>query len=542
MSSIVVVGHRNPDNDSIASAVAYAYLKNHIEMDNEYVPARLGPLPDETVWVFERYGIAVPALLTHLFPRVADVMSSPVVSLETTATMLEAGRLMSARDLRALAVIHPDGTYAGFITTRTLAALYIEDIELVDACRGGVRVSNLVSSVDGVLVTGQADASVEGRLRVAASEHDAFLSMVEPGDTVVVGDRQNTQRLAIEAGVSCLVLTCGARLGDDICAQAQEKGVVIILTEHDTFTATRLLTLAQTLDAYLETDIPRLRPEMLLKEATASILDSSHREGVVLDDADHCVGIVTRSDIASAHRRKVILVDHNEVAQAAPGITETEVVEIVDHHRVGDIQTTAPIPFLNIPIGSTATIVAQQFLAHQVEIPADMAAALLSAVMTDTVLLKSPTATVDDEHIAVMLAEILGTDPISFGLELFKRRGDEKTLPVETLVGADAKEFAFGDGKILIAQHETTNRVDVLEREAEIVSHLDSLVDAKGYMFVLLLVTDVIEGGSQFIAAGDIRLVERAFDIDLQAGGVWVDGILSRKKQVAARLLEQGDR
>lgn len=543
MKPILVMGHRNPDNDSIASAVAYAYLKNKTDPDETYVPVRLGPMPDETAWVFERYGIETPQVIRHVSMRVGDAMSSPVISVPITSTMLDAGRLMSARNLRALVVTGDDGSYAGLITDRRLAELYIEDIGVVESYRAHGRVADYVSTLDGTLAAGDPEMVLDGHLFVAASEHEAFLSVVAPGDTIVMGDRVNTQRLALQAGARCLVLTCGALPSPALLDLAHEKGACIVLSERDTFTATRLLTLAQTLEDYLDTDVATFSADTLLREASEAILDSPLREGVVLeqrDGVDYCVGIITRSDIARSRRRRVILVDHNETAQAAPGISDAEVVEIVDHHRVGDIQTSMPIRFIDLPLGSTATIVAQRYLAEDVDIPQPMAAALLSAIMTDTVLLKSPTATPTDERMSMHLARLLQTEPVTFGRELFKRRGDESSIPIESLVGADAKEFETGDATLLIAQHETVNLPDVLAREDEIYARLDALVAERGYALALLLVTDVVDGGSQFIVSGDRHAVERAFSIDLSQGSVWMDGILSRKKQVAPRLLEQG--
>ena len=450
---IVIVGHRNPDNDSISAAVGYAYLKNELakreaarsgKAPAEYVPMRLGPMPPETAWVLEGNGIAAPAILSHIHARVLDVMTPNPISIPRTATLLEAGRLLRKHNIRSLVVVNDDRTYHGLITTRMIAERYI-------------------SATD-------------------ALEGDGSNSMAVAGDLIA--------------------------------------------------------SLGQKVDEMTETDVLVLDKEGLLNEAVEDLMASALREAVVLDDDGYCIGIVTRSDVATRPRRKVILVDHNETRQAVRGIEEADVVEIVDHHRIGDVSTVNPIQFLNLPVGSTATIVAMEFERHDVEIPKSIAAVLLSAVMTDTVILKSPTATSFDREQAERLAALAGVEATEFGLAVFKCRGGEDNLPVDKLVGADSKEFQLGDSTVLIAQHETVDLPAVMEREDEIRAYMRQLKDDNGSEFVLFMVTDIMAEGSQFLCEGNRRIVDRVFNIKCTGvGGTWMPGILSRKKQVAARIL-----
>jgi manganese-dependent inorganic pyrophosphatase len=300
----------------------------------------------------------------------------------------------------------------------------------------------------------------------------------------------------------------------------------------------RLDTLGQTVDNYLDDGALILKPDALLKEVTDDILAASLRQAVILDDDGFCLGIITRTDLARIPRRRVILVDHNESSQSIRGIQEAEVVAILDHHRIGDIQSSAPIQFINYPLGSTATIVTLEYQRNHLEPTRAIAGILLSALMTDTVMLKSPTTTPVDRDVASYLGELLGEDPLQFGVELFGRKDSAETLSIEALVGADLKEFELGDARIAVAQHETVNLPGVLAREAEIAEHLAALVEQRGYQFALLLATDVIAEGSQFIVAGNTRVLERAFDLSFANGSVWVPGVLSRKKQVTSRLFE----
>jgi manganese-dependent inorganic pyrophosphatase len=430
------VGHRNPDNDSIMSAIAYAWLKNATSADSSvYEAVRLGPLPHETRWVLERYGIEKPRVIAHVYRRVCDAMTKEVVSVREDATLLEAGRIMRDRNLRALVVTDAAGCYCGLISTRMLAELFISELDT---------------------------------------------------------DRPRHE------------------------------------------------TLAQAVGGFLDKGALVLEPEALLKDVTESVLAASLREAIVLDEDGVCVGVLTRTDIARPPRRKVILVDHNESAQAVPGIDDAAVVEILDHHRIGDVQTTLPIRFLNMPVGATATIVALEYQSHpHAGLPAPMAACLLAAIMTDTVLLKSPTATDTDRAVAQWLGDALGVDALAFGIELFGSRDAASPPTVEAITGADAKEFELGEHRVLIAQYETVSLARVLEHEATLTAHMEKVRVERGYEFVLLMVTDVVAEGSQVIVAGRPSIVERALGISLHSGSVWMPGILSRKKQVLPRVLEQ---
>lgn len=450
---IIVVGHKNPDNDSIAAAVGYAYLKNELErrgagdaeVSVRYVPARLGPMPAESTWVLEEQGFEIPELLSYVYTRISDVMTPNPVSVTHDVTLLEAGHLLRLHDVHALVVTNDDGTYRGLVTMRMIARRFFDATESYGA--GGA------------------------------------------------GEEALMQHLAVSL----------------------DEGI----------------------EAVTETDVAVLDKDDLFKDVIDDLMASALREAVVLDAEGFAIGIVTRSDMAVRPKRKVILVDHNETRQAVDGIEEADIVEIIDHHRIADISTANPIKFLNLPIGSTATIVAMEFDRFGVDIPPSVAAVLLSAIMTDTVILKSPTATATDHEQVARLAAIAGVDATQFGLSVFRCRGGEDRMPVAELVGSDSKEFKMGDATVLIAQRETVDLEGVMKREDEIRDYMRRLADDHGYELVLLMVTDIVAEGSQFLCEGNHRIINRVFGVDCSgSGGVWMPGVLSRKKQVAARILE----
>lgn len=451
---VLVFGHRNPDNDSICSAVAYAYLKNKLsgrkeryhfdEAGFDYYPATLGELPAESKWILEKNDIDFPELISHVYLRVCDVMTQNPISVKANCTMLDAGRLLRKHNIRSLIVEDEDGKFLGLISTRNVAERYVAATDEVDSAN-------------------------------------------------------------------------------------YSKGDVAKSLEASLFQEVREL---------MSTDVLRLEPERILKDAIEDIMKSALREAVVLDENEHAIGIVTRSDITTSDRRNVILVDHNEAIQSAPGIETAKIMEIVDHHRIADVTTKEPIKFLGLPIGATATIVCLEFEKHRVSIPPRIAELLLSAIMTDTVLLKSPTTTHSDREQAEYLADIIGTTPLEFGQKVFDSRGDDVSMPIDELVASDSKEFMLETDVILVCSHETTNLEAVLAREQEIREYMRLMMSTKKYKFVLLMVTDINKEGSQFFCEGDRKAMNRVFDIECKGeGGTWMPGIVSRKKQVAPLLL-----
>jgi len=538
MGPILVFGHRNPDNDSLCSAVAYAHLKNRTDASAVYVPARLGPVPPESAWVFERFAVDLPDELDHVHTRVRDAMTTDVVTVGPEQDMLSAGRLMREHGVRALPVVGDDGAVRGLVNVRILAERYIDEIAVVGFSELPVTVGQLVATLAGRLLVGDADTVLSGGVAIGAMEPETMLGYLKPGDTLIVGDRRRTQPMALEAGVACLVVTGGREPEPDVLQIAKRTGAAVVSVPHDTYATARLVNLSHAVGAVMDTTVLQVHPDTLLADATEDLVDSPHREVLVTDEAGALVGILTRTNLARGLRRRVILVDHNELAQSAAGVETAEVVEIVDHHRVGDVQTAAPILFLNLPVGSTATIVAERYRELDVDVPEQMAGLLLSAVLSDTVLLKSPTTTPTDVDVAERLAAIARVDVESFGMEMFRARSATVAFSAERTVESDLKEYRLGDALVAVGQVETVDAGSVLEHRDALLGHMATLAGARRYDLLMLLVTDVVREGSEVLAVGKTRIAERGLGIDLSEGSAWMDGVLSRKKQIAARLVE----
>jgi manganese-dependent inorganic pyrophosphatase len=537
MGPVLVFGHRNPDNDSICSAIAYAHLKNLTDPANVYVPARLGPVPPESEWVLRHFGVAEPIRVDHVRTRVSDVMTTDLVTVGPHDTLHAVGVLLTERGIRALPVVE-DGEVRGLVTVQALAARYVEDLSVTGFAERPVSVDQVAEALGGSVVAGDGTAQLGGRVVIGAMEPATIAALIEPGDTLIVGDRRRTQPLAIEAGLSCLIVTDGHEPTSAVLDLAARHGCAIVVTPKDAYAAARSIELSHEVAEVMETDILTVEPDSLLSEAAEDLFGSPQREAPVVDAESRLVGLLTRTNVARAGRRRVILVDHNEIAQSADGVDEATVIEIVDHHRIGDVQTAGPISFLASPVGATATIVATRFRDLAVDPPQAMAGLMLAAILTDTVLLKSPTTTDTDREMVEWLSELLDLDPADYAMDIFRARSSAAEFSVERTVAADLKEYRLAGCTIGIAQVETVDLDEVLAHREQLATHMESLVTLRGYDLLLLMVTDVVREGSELLVAGKRRLAERAFGVSFESGSAYLEGVMSRKKQVAPRFTD----
>jgi manganese-dependent inorganic pyrophosphatase len=465
-------------------------------------------------------------------------MTEEVVSVPPEANMLEAGRLMRQRGIRALPVVGSDGRVRGLVGLSTLAELYIDETEMTGFQRMPVTVGQLADALRGTVAVGDSEMSLSGGVLIGAMEPHTMVGYIRSGDTIIVGDRRRTQPMALEAGATCLIATGGLAPDADVLDLARARGAAVVVSPHDTYATARLVDLSHRVAEVMDPSPLLVSPDALLAEVAEDLVDSPHREALVVDEDGALLGIVTRTNIARGPKRRVVLLDHNEVAQSAPGVEEAAVIEIVDHHRVGDVQTAGPITFINRPVGATATLVAERYAELGVGVPDPIAGILLAAVLTDTVLLKSPTTTDADVAVAEHLADQLGLDAHAFGMELFRARMTRAEFSAVELVGTDLKEYRTGDHVIAVGQIETVDASGLISHADELRRHMEELRVTRGWDLLMLMVTDVVREGSEIVAVGKTRLVERALGVELGSGTVWMPGVLSRKKQIAPLLLD----
>lgn len=530
-----MLGHKNPETDSICSAIAYAHLKNETS-DEVHVPARLGELTAETAFVLDHFGVDAPVFLPHVRMRVGDVMTGELVTATPETPVKVIGELMAAHNIRAVPIVD-DERLAGIVSERDLARRYLADLNIQSLDERAVSLGQIAEVLDGRILLGAPGDAVCGRVLIGAMRPETMAGYIKPGDVVVVGDRDSAQRIALESGARCLIVTGGFDPAVSELDLAGQKGAAVVVTPHDTYAAARLINLSVPARHVMNTDVATASPDDLLAEVVDDVLGSANREVVVTAEGNRPIGIVTRTNLVRPPKRRVILVDHNERSQAADGIDEARVLEIVDHHRLGDIETADPILVTNEPVGATATIVAYKYRRLGVEIPAKMAGILMAAILSDTVLLKSPTATEADRTTAAELSRISGEDWEAFGGRMFEERAKGTSVGPAEIVAADLKTYYFGDAKVGIAQVETVNAAGILEQKRALTDEMNKLAADREYDTVALMITDIIREGTELLVAGKTRMVERAFDAKLDDGSVFLPGVISRKKQVVSVLM-----
>jgi manganese-dependent inorganic pyrophosphatase len=534
---VYVTGHRNPDLDSIGSAIGYAELKQRLRSEDRYVPVRLGPVNAQTRWALERAGVDEPEFLRHIHLRVCDVMRSCPLTVRREAPVRDVGHAMAEEGVDVVAVTDDDGTLVGVVTERDLARMYIRESRGASTFEDRpVRLAAINEVLGGRIVCGE-DREVSGRLWVVAVEIDSMDDRIGPGDIAVVGDRPDAQRRALEIGAAVLVTSHDTEPPDDVVALAHERGAAVVVSPLDSYVSGRMIQLAVPCGTVMSCEPLTAAPEDLLAEVAGRIGDVEYRAAMAVDDDGAPVGIVSHADLVNPSPRRVLLVDHAEQAQSVPGIEGAEIVEILDHHHIGSIETRIPVKATFDPVGSTATLVVERFRREGREPRRPTATMLLAALLSDTVVLTSPTATDRDHRVVEYLEELLELDARAFGMEMFEASSDASDLGAAEIVARDAKEYATAAGHtIAIAQFETVG-TGLLERKDELLEALEAERGKRGYALYALMITDIVSRGTELLVAGDTAPVERAFGVRARDSTLDLPGVMSRKKQVAPKLL-----
>jgi manganese-dependent inorganic pyrophosphatase len=536
VSKVYVTGHRNPDTDSIASAIGYAELKGRLDSGNDYVPVRLGDLNAQTSWVLERSGAAEPSLLTHVLLRASDVMQTGFPVTGQDEPIRDAGLAMARASLGLVSIVDERGALVGVVDERALARRYIRESRQTSTLRDAPTfVRAIVDVLEGKLISGE-DKRLSGRVWVHAMDVGAP-SGISDGDVVVIGNRADAQRLVIELGAALLVTSNSSTPSDEILELAREHETTVVVSPLDTYVSGRMITLAAPCSAFMESEPLTITPGYLLADVSEQIKEIHYGAAIVVDAERRPVGLVTRSDLVAPARRRVILVDHAEEGQSVAGIDQAEIVEILDHHHIGSIETRVPVKATFDPVGSTATLVIERFRQNGMEPSRPAALMLLGAILSDTVVLNSATTTERDHAVIEYLKRVLDVDPIEFGRQMFEATADVSEVTATEIVSRDAKEYQVrGDHAICIAQIEVVGR-DLLERSDELLESMRRRQADRGYLLYALMVTDVLSKGTDLLVAGDVAAVARTFGAASSGSTIELPGVMSRKKEVAPKLL-----
>jgi manganese-dependent inorganic pyrophosphatase len=535
--SIFVIGHRNPDTDSICSAIGYAHLKQ--AMGEAAKPARAGKINNETKFVLERLGFEKPELITDLFPRVKDIMNDRVIGIGPQDTLKDLGKVMKQYNVKSVPVMDEKHTLVGMVSVGDLAKRYFDEMEMQDLGQAGVDFAGMLRTLEATLVCGEnLRQKVTGRVQIAAGSNSVIAKFVREGDVVLVGDRVKAQTACVECGISCLVITGNAEVDPEVVRRAAEKGIMIFKAPHDTYTCARLINQSIPVGKVMKNQVVSFKPTDLVSDIKNVIADTNYRVYPVVENG-RLVGSIHRDKLIVQERTKIILVDHNEHSQAVEGIEEAQIIEIIDHHRLGGLQTSDPIFIRHEPVGCTATIVANMHWHRGIHIPQNIAGVLLAAILSDTVLFKSPTCTAKDRETAEKLADIAGLTIQEFGMSVLKAGSSITGMTPADIIGTDIKEFQIGDYRFAVGQISVMDAAECLQIQEQLQREMERLRVKEGYDMVLLMVTDIIAEGTHLIYAGQpLSLLEQAFGCKATAQAFYLPTVMSRKKQVIPPLVE----
>ena len=497
MRPVYVTGHRNPDLDSIASAIGYAELKRRLDHGAGYEAVRLGEVNAQTRWALERSGAPEPRLLSHVHLRARDVMRDECPCAGQDAPLRDVGLLMAASDADLVAITGDRGEVVGLITARDLARRYIKESgEPSSFADRPVSADLIVDVLEGELVLAP-QRRLNGRLWAVTVDAASMGRTMGPHDIVVLGDRADAQRRAVEIGVALLVTTYRSQPEPAVVEAARAAGTGIVVSPLDSYVTGRLVSQSVPAREVMSRDALTVQPDDLLTDIAERIADVEYSSAILIDGSGVPVGLVTRAELVNPRPRRVLLVDHGEQAQSVPGVENATIVEILDHHHIGSIETRFPVAATFDPVGSTATLVVERFRAAGREPQRSTATMLLAAVLSDTVILSSPTTTDRDHRVVEYLEELLGLDARAFGAEMFEASSDVGDVPAAEIIRRDVKEYEVRHGRtVSIAQIETVGR-GLSARRDELLAELEAARQRSGHTVSALMLTDIVSHGTE---------------------------------------------
>ncbi len=527
---VYVVGHKNPDTDSTCAAISYSHFKNLTDKRFLFTPGRAGKLNEETKFVLERFGVPVPNEIESLTPTVSDLDMKKPIFVNTQESVQALAQLMKEQGVRSVPVVDESGRLAGIVGLRDIARHYMDSVGFSELASVGLDI--LVKTLDCRVISNSRNlALLSGKVFVAAMQKGTILNMITPGAVVIVGDQQDIQMELVHADCSALIITDGLPADREIISAAEEKGTLILSSPHNAFGTLQLLTMSEPVASIMSTDCPTVGLFTHIAALRKKLRESDYRSAIAVDSDNRLIGFITRTDLLDPVRKRAILVDHNEISQAVDGIEDTEILEIIDHHRVGDISTVAPIFVYNDPVGSTCTVVASIMFLHQVRIPSEIAGLLLSGILSDTLILTLSTTTERDRIMAERLAEIAGASIKQYGKELLHASINIEGKDAAQLINADFKEFLIGGKKLGVSQMMVLDCEEIDMREKDLLDELERIRIANGYDLTSLLVTNPLSSKEErVLLKGETWIVEKAFGVKVIDDTCILPRVLSRKK------------
>ena len=545
-----IVGHKNPDTDSICAAITYANLKNILEekeygaqAECKYVPKRAGEVNAETAYVLKYFGVEEPAYIADVGTQLKDISYSKTMGVSGQISMKKAWELMNELKVVTLPVVNDRNKLEGIIVTGDIAKSYMDVYDRAALSTARTQYKNIMETLAGTIITGNDHGYfVKGKVIVATGSAETTRSVMEQDDLVIVGDNEETQLTCIEAGCSCLIITNGQAISAKVMTAAVKREVVIISSPYDSYTVARLINQSMPIKFFMtKENIVCFELEDYVDEVRETTAKIRYRAFPLLDENQNYVGIFSRRNLLDSQKKQVILVDHNEKSQAVNNIDEAEILEIIDHHRLGSLETISPVYFRNQPLGCTSTIIYQMYQEKDVEIAPNIAGLLCAAIISDTLMFRSPTCTELDEQAARALAQIANVDIEKLAHDMFEAGSDFENKTEEEILNQDFKIFHFNDLSFGVAQVSAMSQSELDKVHARIEKVLPAMLVSKKVDMIFVMLTDIMSETSTLVYYGEDaeELVKEALTYQTcNQNSIVVAGMVSRKKQLIPALMK----
>ena len=536
-----VVGHKNPDTDSICAAISYAYLKNQSGDKKTYVAKRAGAVNEETRYVLERFGVEEPPLVTYAGAQIKDINIRKTAGVSNQISLKRAWELMKKLEVVTLPVTNQFGKLEGVIVTKDIATSYMDVLDNCVLSKARTQYKTIAETIDGEVYAGNEHAHfVRGKVVIATSNPEYMADYIEDDDLVILGDREEAQMQAIRSNASCIIIGGGLEVAEEVKKLAEKRDCVIITTPFDTFSVARLINQSMPIKQYMtRRELVTFDIDDYVDDVKDVMSRVRHRDFPVLGSNGNYVGMISRRNLMNMQKKQIILVDHNEKSQAVDNINEAEILEIIDHHRIGSLETISPVYFRNQPLGCTSTIIYQMFGEKNIEIPQHIAGLLLSAILSDTLMFRSPTCTQLDILAAEALAKIAKVDIETHAKNMFKAGSDFKNKTTEEIFYSDFKIFHTDEFDFGVAQISAMSREELDKVAEKLRPFLKEVLGEKRIDMVYVMLTDILEESSRVIFEGHDagRILADAFEREENENGILLEGIISRKKQLIPTLM-----
>jgi len=540
---IFVIGHKNPDTDSICSAIAYCDIKNRTSQKQRFVPKRAGQINEETEYVLSRFGVQPPGYLSNIGTQVKDMDIRMSPDADKSMSLKAAWDIMQENSIVSLPIRDKEGALEGLITIGDIAKTYMDTTDSYLLSRARTQYQKIAETIHGEIIEGNPHGYfIKGRVMVGTANPDKMKEYIEEDDMIIMGDREEDHLQAIAQNVSCIIVGLGIQVTENVVKLAHEKDIIIIASPYDTFTIARLINQSIPVRYIMKTDnLVTFNTEDFTDDIQDVMIKHRHRAFPVINKKGKCIGTISRRNFLGMHKKQVVLVDHNEVDQAVDNIEKADILEIIDHHKLGTLQTVQPISFRNQPVGCTGTIMYQIYGEQKLEIPPKIAGLLCAAIISDTLMFRSPTCTLQDKMAAGALALIADISIEQFAKEMFRAGSNLKDKSPEEIFYQDYKKFiAEGDICFGVGQISSMDSEELKEIKARLLPFMVSECGRHGVTRVYFMLTDIMTQSTEllFYGEGSQEMAENAFKMEPQDDAFYLEGVVSRKKQLIPPLME----